>query len=111
MFKYRMLRIRLGRERDRLDVKRETAYLVRKHGERRRGTGMIDGLALDYGVEGGRATLDIVGLDSEHLPERVVRAIAEKCPHFHLAEALAAVLRLAAERLLSDERIRADGAH
>src|SRR3989344_3591539 len=104
MFKYRMLRIRLGRERDRLDVERQTAYLIGQDGERCRGTGMTDGLALDDCVEGGRTTLDIVGLDSEHLPECVGRAIAEECPHLHLAEALAAVLCLAAERLLGDER-------
>src|SRR3989344_757137 len=111
MFKYRMLRIRLGRERDRLHVERQTAYLIGQDGERRRGTGVTDGLALDDGIEGGRATLDIVGLDIEHLPERVGRAIAQQGPHFHLAEALAAVLRLAAERLLGNERVGADATH
>ena len=42
--------------------------------------------------------------------KRVSRAVGFHRPHFHFAEALAAVLRLAAQRLLGDERVRADGA-
>ena len=42
--------------------------------------------------------------------KRVSRAVGFECPHFHFAEALAAVLRLAAERLLRDERVRTDRA-
>ncbi len=39
------------------------------------------------------------------------RAVTEQCPDFHFAETLAAALGLAAERLLSDQRVRTDGAH
>ena len=55
--------------------------------------------------------IDVVGFDGEHFLERVARAIAFQCPHFHFAEALSAELRLAAERLLGDQRVRTDGAH
>ena len=41
---------------------------------------------------------------------RVGRAVGFHGPDFHFAEALAAVLRLAAERLLGDQRVRPDGA-
>ena len=55
--------------------------------------------------------VNVVGFDREHFAQRVRRAVAEERPHFHFAEALAAVLRLAAERLLGDERVRTDRAH
>ncbi len=42
--------------------------------------------------------------------KRVGRAVGFHRPHFHFAEALAAVLRLAAQRLLGDERVRPDRA-
>ena len=50
---------------------------------------------------------DVVGLDRQHLLQRVRRAVRFQRPHFHLAEALAAELRLAAQRLLRDEAVRA----
>src|SRR3712207_6242195 len=52
----------------------------------------------------------VVGLDREHLLERVRGAVRLERPHLHLAEALAAELRLAAQRLLGDERVRARAA-
>ena len=51
--------------------------------------------------------LHVVRLDGQHLLQRVRRAVGFQRPHFHLAEALAAELRLAAQRLLRDERVRA----
>ena len=57
-----------------------------------------------------RAALHVVGLDGEQFLQRVRRAVGFERPHFHFAEALAAVLRLAAQRLLGDERVRADRA-
>jgi len=42
----------------------------------------------------------VVGLDREHLLEGVRGAVGLERPHLHLAEALAAELRLAAQRLL-----------
>ena len=42
--------------------------------------------------------------------KRVSRAVGFERPDFHFAETLAAVLRLAAQRLLRDERVRTDRA-
>ena len=42
--------------------------------------------------------------------KRVSRAVGFQRPDFHFAETLAAVLRLAAQRLLRDERVRTDRA-
>ena len=56
------------------------------------------------------AALHVVGLDGEQFLQRVGRAVGFQRPDFHFAEALAAVLRLAAQRLLGDERVRTDRA-
>jgi hypothetical protein len=45
-------------------------------------------------------------LTGQHFLQRVRGAVGLECPHFHLAEALAAELRLATQRLLRDERVR-----
>ena len=50
--------------------------------------------------------LHVVGLDRQHFLQGVRRAVGFERPDFHLAEALAAELRLAAQRLLGDERVR-----
>ena len=52
----------------------------------------------------------VVRLDGEQFLQRVGRAVGFHGPDFHFAEALAAVLRLAAQRLLGDERVGADRA-
>jgi hypothetical protein len=39
----------------------------------------------------------------------VRRAVRFERPHFHFSEPLSAELRLAAQRLLGDERVRPDG--
>src|ERR1051325_3249112 len=56
------------------------------------------------------APLDVVGFDGEEFLERVGGAVGFHGPDFHFAEALAAVLGFAAQRLLRDEGIRTDGA-
>src|SRR5207302_3682726 len=53
---------------------------------------------------------DVVRLRREQLLQRVSGSIRFEGPNFHFSEALAAELRFAAERLLSDERIRSDRA-
>src|SRR3546814_8157682 len=50
----------------------------------------------------------VIGLHRQHFLERVGRAISLERPHFHFAEALAADLRLTAQRLLGDEAVGAD---
>ena len=56
------------------------------------------------------AARDVVRLDGQHFLERVGGAVGLERPHLHLAEALAAELRLAAERLLGDEAVGPDRA-
>ena len=56
-----------------------------------------------------RAAVHVVGLDREHFLQGVRSTVGLERPHFHFAEALAAELRLATQRLLRDERVRARG--
>ena len=67
-------------------------------------------LALDDRLVHARTADDVVGLDGQELLQRVRRAVGFHRPHFHLAEALATELRLATQRLLGDERVRANAA-
>src|SRR4029453_9628517 len=54
--------------------------------------------------------VDVVGLRGQQLLQDVRGAVGLERPDFHLSEALAAELRLAAERLLRDQRVRPDRA-
>ena len=67
-------------------------------------------VAFDDALVDPRAALHVVGLDGQQFLERVGGAVGFHGPHFHFAEALAAVLRLAAQRLLGDERVGTDRA-
>src|SRR5882724_180439 len=53
-------------------------------------------------------TFHVVALDGEQLLERVGGAVGFERPDLHLSEALATELRLAAQRLLGDERVGSD---
>src|SRR5207247_6569613 len=57
-----------------------------------------------------RAAVHVVGLRGQELLEDVRRAVRLERPHLHLPEPLAAELRLPAQRLLGDERVRTDRA-
>src|SRR5205085_5397736 len=87
-------------------VERKRLHLLQQHleglGDRRLG----DVLALDDRLVRLHAPDRVVGLDGEHLLQRVRGAVHLERPHLHLAEALSAELRLAAEWLLRDERVR-----
>src|SRR5919197_5816152 len=88
-------------------VERERLHLLQQHLERLGDRRLRDVLALDDRLVRLDAADGVVGLDREHLLERVRGAVGLERPHLHLAEALAAELRLAAQRLLRDERVRA----
>ena len=92
---------------DDVDVERQRLHLLEQHleglGDRRLG----DVLALDDRLVGLHAPDRVVGLDREHLLQRVGGAERLQRPHLHLAEALPAELRLAAQRLLGDQRVGA----
>ena len=92
---------------DDVDVERQRLHLLQQHLERLGDRRLGDVLALDDRLVGLHAADRVVGLDREHLLERVGGAVRLQGPHLHLAEALAAELRLAAQRLLGDERVRA----
>src|SRR5467141_3238043 len=93
-----------------LDVQAERLQLANEDVERLGHSGLDARFALDDGLVDLRAAIDVVRLRREQLLQDVRRAVGFQCPDFHFAEALAAELRLAAERLLRDERVRADGA-
>src|SRR3989344_9423243 len=70
-----------------------------------------DFLSFDYRVESGAATEDVIRLSSQHFTKSVTRTVTKECPDFHLPETLSTVLSFAPQRLLSDDGVRADGAH
>src|SRR3954467_2771214 len=91
---------------DHVDVERQRLHLLQEHLEGLGDQRLGDVLALDDRLVGLHAPDGVVGLDGEHLLERVRRAVGLERPHLHLAEALAAELRLAAQGLLGDEGVR-----
>ena len=93
---------------DELDVQAERLELLDEDVEALGQARLEVVLALDDGFVHPRAALDVVALHGEELLEGVCGAVRFHRPHLHLAEALPAELRLAAERLLRDERVRPD---
>src|SRR5713226_2093669 len=81
-----------------LDPEREPFQLLDQHAERLRDAGLERVVALDDRLVGFDAADDVVGLDGQDLLQDVRGAVSLECPHLHLAEALAAELRLAAQR-------------
>src|SRR6266478_303548 len=92
-----------------LDVQAERLQLADEHVERFRHARLNARFALDDGLVNLRAAIDIVRLCREQLLQDVRCAVSFQRPDFHFTEALAAELRLAAERLLRDQRVRPDG--
>src|SRR5947208_1332137 len=97
----------LARLVDDADVEAQGLHLLDENLEALGDTRLGDVLALDDGLVHLHATEHVVGLDREDLLERVRRAVRLERPHFHLAEALPAELRLPAQRLLGDHRVGA----
>src|SRR6266581_4630159 len=92
---------------DDADVEAQGLHLLDEDLEALGDARLGDVLALDDGLVHLHATEHVVGLDREDLLERVRRAVRLERPHLHLAEALAAELRLTTQRLLSDKAVRA----
>src|SRR5260370_14728728 len=92
------------------DVQAERLQLAHEDVERFGHARLDARFALDDGLVNLRAAIDVVRLGREQLLQDVRCPVSFQRPDFHFAEALAAELRLAAERLLRDERVRADGA-
>ena len=91
------------------DVQAERLQLADQHVERFRHSRLDARFALDDGLVDFRAAIDVVRFRGEQLLQDVRRSVSFERPHFHFAEALSAELRLAAQRLLGDQRVRTDG--
>src|SRR5258706_3257588 len=86
-----------------VDIDRQRADFLHQHVERLRHAGLDLVLALDDVLVDLGPAVDVVGLDREHLLQRVGSAVGFERPDFHFAEALAAELGLATQRLLGHE--------
>src|SRR4029079_15600928 len=89
-----------------LRVEPEAPELLDEDIERLGDPRWLDLLALDDGLVRLDTSEDVVRLHGEQLLEDVGGAVGLEGPHLHLAEPLAAELRLATERLLGDEAVR-----
>src|SRR5581483_4141221 len=89
-----------------LDVQAQRLHFLDQHLEALRDAGFRHVLALDDGLVHLHAAEYVVGLDREQLLQGVGGTVCLQRPHLHLAEALAAELRLTAQRLLGDHRVR-----
>src|SRR5712692_818503 len=89
-----------------LDPERESLQLLDQDPERLRDAGLERVVALDDRLVRLDATDDVVRLDGQDLLHDMGGAIRLECPDLHLAEPLAAELRLATERLLRDQAVR-----
>src|SRR5690606_20665894 len=89
-----------------LDVEAQRLHLLDEDLERLRDARDGDVLALDDRLVDLDASGDVVGLARQQLLQGVYRAVRLHRPDLHLTEALAAELRLTAERLLGDHGVR-----
>src|SRR6476620_3786938 len=90
-----------------LGVEAEAPQFLDEHLERFGDLRWLDLLPLHDGLVGLDAPEDVVRLHGQQLLEDVGRAVGFERPDLHLAEALAAELGLATERLLGDQAVRA----
>src|SRR5215471_17789535 len=93
---------------DQFDVETEGLQLADEHVERFRQARRERRVALHDRFVDLRASGHVVRLRGEELLKDVRRAICFERPDLHFSKPLAAELRLAAERLLRDERVRSD---
>src|SRR5664280_2973965 len=93
---------------DQLHVEAQRLQLTNEHVEGFRHTRLNGRFAFDDGLVNLGTAIDVIGLRGEQFLQDVGCAVGFQGPHFHFAEALTAELRLAAQRLLGDERVRSD---
>src|SRR5487761_1983406 len=93
-----------------LDINAEALQLLDQHLERLWHTWLDDWLTLDDGLIRLDTASHVVRLDGQDLLQDVGGAVGFERPHLHLAEPLAAELRLATQRLLRDEAVGASRA-
>ncbi len=93
-----------------VDAQTEALELVEEHVERLGDAGGRHRLTLDDCLVSLGAAGHVVRLDGQDLLEDVGGAECFERPDFHLSEALSTKLRLTSERLLGNQRVRADRA-
>ena len=93
-----------------LHVQAQALHLLQQHLEALGDRGLLDVLPLHDRLVRLHAADRVVALDGQHLLQGVGGPVGLQRPDLHLAEPLAAELRLAAQRLLGDERVGAGGA-
>src|SRR4051812_42440415 len=91
-----------------LDIQAERLELADQHVEGFGQPGCERRVALDDRFVNLRAADDVVRLRRQQFLEDVRRAVGLERPDLHFAEPLSAELRLAAERLLRNQRVRPD---
>src|SRR5665213_3524878 len=91
-----------------LDVEPQRPQLLDQHVEGFRNAGLEVVVAADDRLVDLGAARHVVGLHRQHFLERISGAVGFERPHFHFAKALAAELRLAAQRLLGHEAVGTD---
>src|ERR1700741_2612107 len=91
-----------------LHVQAQRTHLLDQHVEAFRNAGLEGVVAADDRLVDLGPAGDVVRLHRQHFLQGVGGAVGFQRPDLHFPEALTAELRLAAQRLLSDERVRAD---
>src|SRR5271165_4132019 len=94
---------------DQLHVKAQRLQFANQHVERFRHARLDRRFAFDDGLVNLGAAIDVIGLRGEQFLQDVGCAVGLQGPDFHLAEALPTELRLAAQRLLGNQRVWSDG--
>src|SRR3546814_14844587 len=93
-----------------LDIETKRTHFLDEHVEALRNAGLEGIVALDDRFVDLGAADHVVGFHRQHFLQGICSAIGLKRPDLPFAEALAAELCLAAQRLLGDEAVRSDRA-
>src|SRR5664279_954947 len=91
------------------NVKTQRPHFLDENVEALRNAGFKGIITTNNGFINLGAACHVVRLDGEHFLQGVSSAVSFQSPDFHFAKPLPTKLRLAAQRLLRDERVRPDG--
>src|ERR1017187_9989949 len=94
---------------DQLHIKAKRLQLANQNVERLGHTRLDGRFAFDDGLVNLGAAIHVIGLRGQQFLQDVRCSVRFQGPDFHFSEALATELRLAAQRLLGDQRVRSDG--
>src|SRR4026207_100940 len=91
-----------------LHVEAQALHFLDENVERFRCTRLKRVIALDDRLINPGPSLHVIGFNGEQFLQSIGSSVRFQRPHFHFTKTLATVLRLTAERLLSDQRIRSN---